>query len=77
LPATGDIVIFDRSWYNQARIDDGGKIGKLSDMDLKSYSRWYDCSKARDDRFLATDTSWAAWHVAHSDDERRVVPEVA
>ncbi|MBS0560202.1 MAG: polyphosphate kinase 2 [Proteobacteria bacterium] len=124
LPAAGEIVIFDRSWYNRAgvervmgfcsedmvkrflsmapgveralidsgiillkywlevspeeqtrrlkaRIDDGRKLWKLSPMDLKSYSRWYDYSRARDDMFLATDTSWAPWYVAHSDDKKR------
>jgi polyphosphate kinase 2 len=124
LPAAGEIVIFDRSWYNragvervmgfateeqvewflkvapavekavvdsgvillkywlevsseeqtrrlEARIDDGRKIWKLSPMDLKSYSRWYDYSRARDDMFQATDTAWAPWFVAHSDDKRR------
>jgi polyphosphate kinase 2 len=124
LPAAGEIVIFDRSWYNRAgvervlgfcteeqakhflqmipgvekaivddgvmllkywlevssdeqtrrlegRIDDGRKIWKLSDMDLKSYSRWYDYSRARDEMFLASDTAWAPWYVAHSDDKRR------
>ena len=124
LPAAGEIVIFDRSWYNragvervmgfctqeqvdyflrmtppvekaivesgiillkywlevspdeqtrrlEARIDDGRKIWKLSDMDLKSYSRWYDYSRARDEMFLATDTSWAPWYVVHSDNKRR------
>jgi polyphosphate kinase len=124
LPAAGEIVIFDRSWYNragvervmgfctedearwflkaappvekeivnsgiillkywlevspeeqtrrlEARIDDGRKIWKLSPMDLKSYSRWYDYSQARDDMFKATDTAWAPWFVAHSDDKRR------
>jgi polyphosphate kinase 2 len=124
LPAAGEIVIFDRSWYNragvervmgfctpeqlgwfykavppvekaivqsgtilikywlevspeeqtrrlEARIDDGRKIWKLSPMDLKSYSRWYDYSRARDDMFAATDTEWAPWYVAHSDDKRR------
>jgi polyphosphate kinase 2 (PPK2 family) len=55
----------------EARIDDGRKIWKLSDMDLKSYSRWYEYSKARDDMFLATNTSWAPWYVAHSDSKRR------
>ena len=40
----------------EARIDDGRKIWKLSPMDLKSYSRWYDYSRARDDMFAATDT---------------------
>jgi polyphosphate kinase 2 len=124
LPAAGEIVIFDRSWYNragvervmgfcteeqtkrflelipgvekamvdegiillkywlevspdeqtrrlEARIDDGRKIWKLSDMDLKSYSRWYDYSRARDEMFLATDTAWAPWYVVRSDDKRR------
>jgi len=124
LPAAGEIVIFDRSWYNragvervmgfctedearwflkaapavekeivnsgvillkywlevspeeqtrrlEARIDDGRKIWKLSPMDLKSYSRWYDYSRARDDMFEATDTAWAPWFVAHSDDKGR------
>src|ERR1700723_117294 len=124
LPAAGEIVIFDRSWYNragvervmefcpdeqakrfleltppvekaiiesgiilikywlevseeeqtrrlEARIDDPRKIWKLSPMDLKSYSRWYDYSRARDDMFKATDTSWAPWYVVGSDDKRR------
>jgi len=124
LPAAGEVVIFDRSWYNRAgvervmgfcteqqakgflevvplmeklmvasgiillkywlevspdeqtrrltgRIDDGRKIWKLSPMDLKSYSRWYDYSRARDEMFAATDTSWAPWYVTRSDDKRR------
>jgi polyphosphate kinase 2 len=124
LPAAGEIVIFDRSWYNragvervmgfcdekqvrqflevapkverlmidsgiilikywlevseeeqtrrlEARIEDGRKIWKLSPMDLKSYSRWYDYSRARDEMFAATDTDFAPWHVARTDDKRR------
>jgi polyphosphate kinase 2 len=124
LPAGGEVVIFDRSWYNRAgvervmgfcteaqakaflevvpaferlmvasgiillkywlevspeeqtrrlegRIDDGRKIWKLSPMDLRSYSRWYDYSRARDEMFQATDTAWAPWYVARSDDKRR------
>ena len=124
LPAAGEVVIFDRSWYNRAgvervmgfctpeqvkafldivpgfekqivasgihllkywlevspeeqtrrlegRIDDGRKTWKLSPMDLKSYGRWYDYSRARDDMFTATDTAWAPWYVARSDDKRR------
>ena len=55
----------------ELRIDDGRKIWKLSDMDLKSYSRWFDYSRARDAMFLATDTSWAPWYVVRSDDKRR------
>jgi polyphosphate kinase len=123
-PAGGEIVIFDRSWYNRAgvervmefcsmeqtkrfldvapemekaivesgivlikywlevseeeqtrrlksRIDDPRKIWKLSPMDLKSYSRWYDYSRARDDMFTATDTPWAPWRVVRSDDKKR------
>ncbi len=123
-PAGGEIVIFDRSWYNRAcvervmefcsmeqvgrflevapefekaivesgillikywlevtpeeqtrrlkaRINDPRKIWKLSPMDLKSYNRWYDYSRARDDMFKATDTPWAPWHVIRSDDKKR------
>jgi hypothetical protein len=40
-------------------------------MDLKSYSRWYDYSRARDDMFKATDTPWAPWRVIRSDDKKR------
>ena len=124
LPAAGEVVILDRSWYNRAgvervmgfcseeqakrfltmvpafekimiesgiillkywlevsmeeqtrrlaaRIDDGRKIWKLSPMDLKSYSRWYDYSKARDEMFEATDTPWGPWYVANSNDKKR------
>jgi polyphosphate kinase len=123
-PAGGEVVIFDRSWYNRAgvepvmgfctqeetdrflelapavekamtdngilllkywlevspdeqtrrlksRMHDPRKIWKLSDMDLKSYSRWYDYSRARDAMFAATDTAWAPWYVAHTDDKKR------
>jgi polyphosphate kinase 2 len=123
-PAAGEVVIFDRSWYNRAgvepvmgfctpeqterfldqvpavekamvetgihvikywlevsadeqtrrlksRIDDPRKIWKLSEMDLKSYSRWYDYSRARDAMLAATDTSWAPWFIAHTDDKKR------
>jgi len=123
-PAAGEVVIFDRSWYNRAgvervmgfsdkqqvevflkvlplfermvvhsgiilvkywlevspeeqtrrlesRIDDPRKIWKLSPMDLKSYSRWYEYSRARDDMFAATDSPFAPWHVVRSDDKRR------
>jgi polyphosphate kinase 2 len=124
LPAAGEIVIFDRSWYNRAgvervlgfctqeqaerflkavplvekaivdsgiillkywlevsedeqtrrlesRMEDGRKLWKLSPMDLLSYSRWYDYSRARDAMFAATDTAWAPWYVVHTDDKRR------
>jgi len=55
----------------QSRVDDPRKIWKLSDMDLKSYSRWYDYSRARDAMFAATNSEWAPWHVVHTDDKRR------
>ena len=124
-PAAGEVVIFDRSWYNRAgvervmgfctedqakrflevvphfeklmvesgiillkywlevspeeqtrrlegRIDDGRKIWKLSPMDTASYSRWDDYTRARDEMFAATDTSWAPWFVASSEDKKRV-----
>jgi polyphosphate kinase 2 len=124
LPAAGEIVIFDRSWYNRAgvervmglcteqeakeflkavplveqavvdsgvsllkywlevapdeqkrrlkqRIHDNRKIWKLSDMDLKSYSRWFDYSRARDEMFAASDTGFAPWFVVRSDDKKR------
>ena len=123
-PGAGEIVIFDRSWYNragvervmgfcdeaqarkflqavplveraivesgilllkywlevspeeqtrrlEARINDGRKVWKLSPMDLKSYSRWYDYSRARDEMFAATDTGFAPWYVADSNDKKR------
>src|SRR5436190_13785357 len=124
LPAGGEVVIFDRSWYNRAgvervmgfcteeeakrflrvapqvektmvdsgiillkywlevspqeqemrlkaRIDDGRKTWKLSKMDLKSFARWDDYTHARDEMLRATDTAWAPWFVARSDDKRR------
>ena len=40
-------------------------------MDLKSYSRWYDYSRARDAMFAATDTAWAPWYIADADDKKR------
>jgi polyphosphate kinase len=124
LPAAGEIVLFDRSWYNRAgvervmgfcteeqakaflknvpfveravidsgvilikywlevseeeqnrrlaaRIHDQRKIWKLSPMDLESYHRWYDYSRARDEMFMATDTDFSPWYVVRSDDKKR------
>ncbi len=124
LPAAGEVVIFDRSWYNragvervmgfcsdeqaerflsivggveraivdsgvillkywlevspeeqtrriEARISDPKKVWKLSPMDLESYSRWYDYSRARDAMLEASDTDWAPWYVADSNDKKR------
>ena len=55
----------------ESRINDPRKIWKLSDMDLKSYSRWCDYSRARDAMFAATDTAWAPWYIADADDKKR------
>ncbi|WP_166360874.1 polyphosphate kinase 2 [Pseudomonas akapageensis] len=124
-PAAGEVVIFDRSWYNRAgvervmgfcdekqvrsflelapsfeqlmvnsgtyllkywlevspqeqtrrledRITDGRKTWKLSPMDIRSYDRWDDYTRARDEMFEATDTPWAPWYVAPSEDKKRV-----
>jgi polyphosphate kinase len=123
-PAAGEVVIFDRSWYNRAgvervmgfctpevtakfleqtpafekamvdngiillkywlevgpdeqtrrlegRIHDPRKVWKLTEMDLKSYARWDDYSRARDAMFAATDTPWAPWFVALTDDKEK------
>lgn len=124
LPAAGEVVIFDRSWYNRAGVErvmgfateeqveyflngtppvehaivesgiilikywlevsmenqtmrlkardqDGRKIWKLSPMDIKSYTHWYDYSRARDAMFEATDTPENPWYVVDSNDKRR------
>jgi polyphosphate kinase 2 (PPK2 family) len=55
----------------QRRIDDPRKIWKLSKMDLESYSRWADYSRAAGDMFAATDTGWAPWYFVRTDDKRR------
>ncbi|MBP6381628.1 MAG: polyphosphate kinase 2 [Pseudomonadales bacterium] len=125
LPAAGEVVIWDRSWYNRAgvervmgfcteeqaknflevvplfeklmtksgiillkywlevspeeqtrrlkdRIEDGRKTWKLSPMDVKSYTRWDDYTRARDDMIRATDTKEAPWFVANSNDKKRL-----
>jgi polyphosphate kinase len=123
-PAGGEIVIFDRSWYNRAgveyvmgfvseqehhrflqlcpqieqyiadagiiliklwlevgmeeqekrfaaRIDDPVRQWKLSPMDVESYRRWYEYSRARDMMLAATDSKHAPWTLVRSDDKRR------
>jgi len=55
----------------KSRVDDPRKVWKLSSMDLESYGRWYDYSRARDAMLAATDTSWAPWFIAHTDDKKR------
>ena len=123
-PAAGEIVVFDRSWYNRAgvehvmgfctkdqyehflrlcpiaekimvedgiqliklwlevsqdeqtrrmtaRIDDPLRQWKLSPMDLESWPRWYEYSRARDRMLEVTDTKHAPWYILRSDDKRR------
>ena len=55
----------------QARIDDPLRQWKLSPMDLESWPRWYDYSRARDRMFEATDTKHAPWTIVPSDDKKR------
>lgn len=55
----------------RARIEDPLRQWKLSPMDLKSYSRWVDYSRARDAMFEATDHQAARWNVLRSDDKKR------
>ena len=123
-PTAGEIVIFDRSWYNragvehvmgfctegqyarflelcptvekyivdaglilikywlevgmdeqhrrfEARIADPLRQWKLSPMDIESYRRWYEYSRARDRMLAATDTAHAPWNLIRSDDKRK------
>src|SRR5438105_6080813 len=123
-PEGGEIVIFDRSWYNRAGVEyvmgfctheqhrrflqlcpiaekyivDGGTIlikywmevgqkeqqrrfearindplrhWKLSQMDLQSFRRWYEYSRARDAMLAATDTKHGPWYLVRSDHKKR------
>ncbi len=53
------------------RVHDKRKIWKLSPMDMESFKRWYDYSRARDDMLDATDTVWAPWYVVDSNDKKK------
>jgi polyphosphate kinase 2 (PPK2 family) len=55
----------------KARIEDPLRQWKLSPMDLESYPRWYDYSRARDRMLEMTDTDKAPWYIVRSDDKRR------
>ena len=55
----------------EGRIDDPRKIWKLSELDLLSYTRWDDYTRARDDMIRDTNSEWAPWFVARSDDKKR------
>jgi polyphosphate kinase 2 len=123
-PAAGEVVIFDRSWYNRAgvervmgfssekkarrflevaprfeaaivesgiillkyfltvsedeqerrfrrRIDDPLRQWKLSPMDITSYQRWWDYTRAYDEMLKMTDSPDAPWWIVPSDDKER------
>jgi len=55
----------------ESRNHDPRKLWKQSEMDLKSYGSWCDYSRARDAMLAASDTAWAPWFVAHTDDKKR------
>ncbi len=122
-PAAGEIVLFDRSWYNRAGVErvmgfctdveyhsfmrgcplfersmiesgiilikyffdvsqniqqerfkaratDPRKHWKLSPMDLESWARWWDFTKAYDAMILGTDTDYAPWYRVRADSKR-------
>ncbi len=124
LPSAGEIVIFDRSWYNRSGVErvmgfcteeeyweflrscpefekmlirsgiillkywfsisdeeqekrfreratDPRKRWKLSEMDLASWNKWVDYSKAKDEMFKYTDTKISPWYCVKSDDKRK------
>ena len=54
-----------------ARTKDPMRQWKLSPMDVESWARWWDYTKAYDRMMLETDTSVAPWHIVKSDDKRR------
>lgn len=55
----------------EARINNPLRQWKLSPMDLESYCRWYEYSRARDTMLNATDTQHAPWYLVRSDDKKR------
>ncbi len=122
-PAAGEVILFDRSWYNRAgvervmdfctdeeyyrfmrqvpqfeqnaiedgiilikyfldvsqdeqekrfkaRAEDPRKHWKLSPMDIESWARWWDYTKAYETMISATDTPHAPWHRVQSNDKR-------
>jgi len=52
-------------------LDDPLRQWKLSPMDIESWTRWYDYSRARDEMLKATDTKYAPWYIVRSDDKKR------
>ncbi|CAN7729189.1 polyphosphate kinase 2 [Rhizobium sp. LjRoot258] len=124
MPAAGEIVIFDRSWYNRPgvdrimgfcsekkaqrflelaprfeaaivesgiillkyfltvseeeqerrfkrRIEDPLRQWKLSPMDVESYRKWWDYTRAYDEMLRKTNHEQAPWWLVPSDDKER------
>ncbi len=124
LPSAGEIVIFDRSWYNRAGVErvmgfcsdeqyweflrtcpdfermiersgiillkywfsvsdeeqekrfrerttDPAKRWKFSEMDLQSWQKWVEYSRAKDEMFRYTDTKQAPWFVVDANDKKK------
>ena len=122
-PAAGEVMLFDRSWYNRAGVEhvmgfctqtqyerflricpmfereliedgiilikyffdvsrkvqeerfiararDPRKHWKLSPMDIESWARWWDYTKAYEAMIQATDTDYAPWYRVAADDKR-------
>ena len=65
-----DISMDEQEKRFRARIEDPRKTWKLSPMDVESFTRWYDYSRARDDMLAATDTDFAPWHVVRADSKK-------
>jgi len=55
----------------EARVKDPLRQWKLSPMDLESFRRWYEYSRARDKMLEATDSKHAPWNLVRSDDKRK------
>ena len=55
----------------EERMEEYVRIWKLTSMDLESYSKWFDYSRARDDMFAVTDTPENPWYVVDANDQRR------
>jgi polyphosphate kinase 2 len=124
LPTRGEIVLFDRSWYNRAVVErvmgycteseyeefvrevpqfeealvrsgikliklwfsvsrseqltrflirriDPVRQWKLSVNDVKSLDRWDEYTKAKEEMFRRTSSSWAPWTVVRTNDKKR------
>lgn len=124
LPAAGEVVIFDRSWYNRPgvervmgfctdkqarrflqlcpafeaaiveagvtllkyfltvseeeqerrflrRIEDPLRQWKLSPMDIESFQRWWDYSRAYDEMIRLTNSAHAPWWIVPSENKKK------